>query len=139
MGQRDVIRRKLISLSGYIKELEPFNEYTFDEYVGNYFIKRTGERLIQLVVENMVDINSILIAKNGHEPPRDYYSSFELLGKIEAIPVDFASQLAPCTGMRNRLIHEYDKIQDEIVFESISKLINMTLDYIKFVNKKSLK
>ncbi len=135
MGQTDVIRRKLINLSGYIKELEPFKEYTYDEYVGNYYIKRTGERLIQLIVENMVDINSIFIAKEGHEPPRDYYSSFEVLGKIEVIPVDFASRLAPCTGIRNRLVHEYDKIQDEVVFGSIFKLINMTLDYIKFINK----
>ena len=57
MEYTSVIRRKLINLSEYVKELEPFNNYSYKEYIGNYFIKRTGERLIQLIVENMVDIN----------------------------------------------------------------------------------
>ena len=63
MEYTNVIRRKLISLVEYSKELSPFKDYSFGQYVGNYFIKRTGERLIQLIVENMVDINSVVISK----------------------------------------------------------------------------
>lgn len=61
MEYTNVIRRKLISLSEYIQELEPFLTYSYEKYLSNYFIKRTGERLIQLIVENMVDINSVII------------------------------------------------------------------------------
>jgi hypothetical protein len=32
MEQLHVIRRKLTNLAGYAAELEPFREYTFDQY-----------------------------------------------------------------------------------------------------------
>jgi len=134
----NVIRRKLISLSKYIEELEPFLDYSYEQYVSNYFIKRTGERLIQLIVENMVDINSIIIAQMNHTPPKDYYSSFEIVGQLGVIPKEFAKELAPCTGMRNRLVHEYDKIEDRIVFESIRLLIKLANSYIGYIKQKMI-
>ncbi|MBU3215953.1 DUF86 domain-containing protein [Clostridium estertheticum] len=135
MVYTNVIRRKLINLSEYIEELEPFLQYSYEQYISNYFIKRTGERLIQLIVENMVDINSILISEMNHAPSKDYYSSFEIIGELGVIPINFATELAPCTGMRNRLVHEYDKIQDKIVFDSIKKVIEMVNMYIEYINK----
>jgi len=135
MVYTNVIRRKLINLSEYIEELEPFLEYNYEQYISNYFIKRTGERLIQLIVENMVDINSIIISEMNHIPSKDYYSSFEIIGQLGVIPINFATELAPCTGMRNRLVHEYDKIQDKIVFDSIKKVISMVNKYIEYINK----
>jgi uncharacterized protein YutE (UPF0331/DUF86 family) len=83
----------------------------------------------------MVDINSIIISEKNHTPPKDYYSSFEILAKLSIIPEDFATRLAPCTGLRNRLVHEYDKIQDEVVFDSIRELLKMVIEYIEYVNK----
>lgn len=133
MVYKNVIRRKLISIAEYIQELEPFLDYSYEQYVANYFIKRTGERLLQLIVENMVDINSIIIAEMNHVPPKDYYSSFEIVGELGIIPPEFAKELAPCTGMRNRLVHEYDKIQDEIVFQSIKPVIKMVNPYMEFI------
>lgn len=133
MVYSNVIRRKLLNISEYIQELEPFKNYSYEQYISNYFIKRTGERLIQLIVENMVDINSIIISEMNHVPPKDYYSSFEIIGEIGIIPVEFAKELAPCTGMRNRLVHEYDKILDEIIFDSIKSIIEMSNKYIEYI------
>ena len=135
MEYNNVIRRKLVNLTEFCRELEPFKNYSLQQYAGNYFIKRTGERLVQLVVENMVDINSIIIASKNLPPSKDFYSSFETLGIIKVLPPDFAGALIPCTGMRNRLVHEYDKIEDGIIFNSIPKLLEMTVEYIGYLNQ----
>ncbi|MGE5581697.1 MAG: type VII toxin-antitoxin system HepT family RNase toxin [Bacillota bacterium] len=82
----------------------------------------------------MVDINSIIISAKNIPPPKDYYSSFETLGAINVLPNDFAQTLASCTGMRNRPVHEYDKIDDQIVFDGIPALIGMVNEYIKYIN-----
>ncbi|MDW7684969.1 MAG: DUF86 domain-containing protein [Bacillota bacterium] len=134
MEQSHVIRRKLINLTQYIKELEPLTSYTIKDYSENYFIKRTGERLVQLIVENMVDINSMIIAEEKQPPPKDYYVSFVIMGKIGYLPRQFAEELAPCTGMRNRIVHEYDKIEDEIIFSNIPTLLQMATEYINQIN-----
>lgn len=129
----NVIRRKLVRLTEFTKELKPLVDYTYEQYIGNYFIKRTGERLIQLIIENMVDINSVIISEKNLPPPKDYYSSFELLGSVNVLPSDFANNLAPCTEMRNRLVHEYDRIDDQIIFDSIPKLLGMVDQYIAYI------
>lgn len=136
MEQSHVIRRKLTNLTQYIKELEPLTSYTIKDYSGNYFIKRTGERLVQLIVENMVDVNSMIIAEEKQPPPKDYYVSFEIMGKLGCLPQQFAEDLAPCTGLRNRIVHEYDKIEDEIVFSNIPKLLQMATEYINLINNR---
>lgn len=136
MEQSHVIRRKLTNLTQYIKELEPLTSYTIKDYSGNYFIKRTGERLVQLIVESMVDVNSMIIAEEKQPPPKDYYVSFEIMNKLGYIPQQFAEELAPCTGMRNRIVHEYDKIEDDIVFSNIPKLLQMATEYINLINNQ---
>ena len=134
MEHSHVIRRKLTNLTEYLKEMEPLTNYTIKDYTGNYFIKRTGERLVQLIVESMVDINSMIIAEEKQPPPKDYYVSFEIMAKLGYLPQQFAEELAPCTGMRNRIVHEYDKIEDDIVFTSIPKLKEKATEYIRLIN-----
>lgn len=134
MEQSHVIRRKLTNLTEYLKEIEPLSNYTIKDYTSNYFIKRTGERLVQLIVESMVDINSMIIAEEKQPPPKDYFVSFEIMARLGYLPQQFAEELAPCTGMRNRIVHEYDKIEDDIVFSTIPKLKEMATEYIRLVN-----
>jgi uncharacterized protein YutE (UPF0331/DUF86 family) len=83
----------------------------------------------------MVDINSLLIVRENHPPPKDYFASFTILGEVGILPRSFAAELAPCTGMRNRIVHEYDKIEDQIVFDSIPKLLDMVVEYTSIINK----
>ena len=134
MEQAHVIRRKLTNLTQYMKELQPLTNYTLGDYTENYFIKRTGERLVQLIVESMVDINAMIIAEEKYPPPKDYYLSFEMMGELGYLTPQFAQELAPCTGMRNRIVHEYDKIEDQIVFSSIPKLLQAATEYIRLIN-----
>ncbi len=134
MEKSHVIRRKLTNLTQYIKELQPLTNYTIKEYSENYFIKRTGERLVQLIVENIVDVNSMIIAEEKQPPPKDYYVSFEIMAKLGYLPEQFAEELAPFTGMRNRIVHEYDKIEDDIIFSNIPKLLQMSTEYISLIN-----
>lgn len=51
--------------------------------------------------------------------------------KIElSIDDDFALNIAPSAGLRNRLIHEYEKIDDSIVYKSIDKAILQYSEYM---------
>lgn len=48
-----------------------------------------------------------------------YYDSFTELGKMGILEPKFASGIARAAGLRNRIVHEYDKIEPEKVFEAI--------------------
>ena len=126
-----IVRRKLNKMIEYLDQLEEVNQYTLENYLDNFFVKRTAERLIQLIVETATDINGHLIVSSGHKPPVDYYTSFIKLSDLQILDQKFAEEIAPSAGLRNRLVHEYEEIDDEIVYNSIQKTIKSYEKYIR--------
>lgn len=126
-----IVRRKLNKMIEYLGQLEEVNQYSLENYLDNFFVRRTGERLIQLIVETATDINGHLIVSSGHKPPADYYSSFVKLGDYQILEQNFAKKIAPSAGLRNRLVHEYEEIDDKIVYKSIQKTIKSYKKYIR--------
>lgn len=50
----------------------------------------------------------------------DYYASFVEAGRRGLIPEELAERLAPSAGLRNRLVHESDRIDDAIVLAAVA-------------------
>ena len=90
---------------------------------------------MQLIVESATDINNMILKKQGESPSRDYYNSFIDLAENKVIDMDFALEIAPSTGLRNILVHEYQKIDDIIVFKSINNVLNQYLKYIETISR----
>src|SRR6056297_2858897 len=131
----EIIVNKLIKMEEYISDLEKFKPETYNKYKNNQINRYAIERLIQLIIDLALDINNILIKKSDHYPAQDYFSSFIELVELEILPEEFAKDIAPSTGIRNRLVHEYEKIDDKVVYQNLDKLIKYYLKYIKFVNQ----
>lgn len=130
------ICNKLGVLTDYFKEfLELTNNLTVETYLNNIMYKRAVERLIQLIVECATDINNMVLKKIGKGPSRDYYNSFIVLAENNVITMDFALKIAPSTGLRNILVHEYQKIDDRIVFHSVNNIKQHYLKYLDVLSK----
>jgi uncharacterized protein YutE (UPF0331/DUF86 family) len=115
--------------------LEQISQYSYQEYKANFQIKRTVERLIQLVVECATDINGLLITGLGEVPPRDYFSSFIVLGDLGVLPTGFAETLAPTTAIRNRLVHEYETVDERLVYAGVKPILEEFTQYAELVSK----
>lgn len=131
----EIIINKLIKMEKYISELEKFKPKTFKEYKKDQLKRYAIERLIQLIIDLALDINNILIKKSDRYPAQDYYSSFLELIELEILSEEFAEDIAPSTGIRNRLVHDYEEIDNKIVYQNLDKLIKYYLDYIKDINQ----
>ena len=138
---RAEIERKLKLLAEYLNELEQISQASYKQYQTDFQVKRTAERLIQLVVEVATDVNGLLSVGLGESPPQDYFTSFTQLSQLGILPEDFAQTLAPTTAIRNRLVHEYDRVDDRLVYISIKPILEEFTQYLdairKYVQKKS--
>ncbi len=134
MLERTEIGQKLTLLVQYLGELRQIGEHPFQEFQRDFRVKRTVERLIQLVVECATDINGLIITGLGHPPPESYYSSFVILADIGVLAPDFASQLAPTTAIRNRLVHEYDSVDERLVYASIQSILEEFSEYVRQIS-----
>ncbi len=135
MVNKQVALRKLNKLRQYLDELESFKNISLEEYMDDFRIQRTVERLIQLIVDVAVDINTHAVVDAGKPAPGDSFDSFIQAAKIGLFPLDFAREIAPSTGERNIIVHEYEEIDDGIVYDSIGYTLVMYEKYYRYIFK----
>jgi uncharacterized protein YutE (UPF0331/DUF86 family) len=129
-----VVKEKLLKLKGYLDDLQTMKPISMEVYVRDHSLKYAVERVLQLIVDLALDINNMLLTQNKKPPAADYFNSFLDLAECGVLERDFALAIAPSTGLRNRLVHEYEQINHRIVYESIAQVISVYTDYLRKIN-----
>lgn len=128
-----VIRRKLARILASLDALRPISRLTVAEYRARLYERKAAERLLQEAIEAALDINAHLAAELGSEVPDEYYGGFLKIGDLGIVPSDLARSLAPSAGLRNRLVHEYETIDDEKVLRSVGTLLELYPRYVQAI------
>jgi len=132
--EADLIRRKLSRLNMYLDKLKPIAEHTLEEYLSDFYLKASAERLIQLIVDCASDINNHVVVEMGQRPPEDYASSFIRASETGMLTAELANRLKGSGGMRNILVHEYLDIDDEKVYKALPIALSDFKEYIRQVD-----
>jgi len=132
--EADLIRRKLSRLNMYLDKLKPIVEHTLEEYLSDFYLKASAERLIQLIVDCASDINNHVVVEMGQRPPEDYASSFIRASEAGMLTAELANRLKGSGGMRNILVHEYMDIDDEKVYTALPIALSDFKEYIRQVD-----
>lgn len=135
MSDRDRICTKLNKLYSYYEELKNISGISQEEYSRNLLYRRATERTMQLIVECATDINNMLLKMHSKKGSSDYFNSFLDIADLDIISAEFALKIAPSTGLRNILVHEYEDINDEIVYRSIGNCLEYYLRYMDLINR----
>lgn len=133
MSENKFIEKKLDEINRYLVELEPILKLSFKEFSEDYRDIRTAERDFQLIVDTAVDINNHLLISLGNPPPEKNYDSFIALGKARVLSVEKAEALAPSTGLRNKLVHEYEEINPELLYRSLKTFTERYREYGRLI------
>jgi len=128
---RTALTDKIIKMEQYLAELKEAKPKSYSDYSSNKMTRYGIERLLQLIVDLALDINNIIIKDVDRVPAADYFNSFIELIEIGVLDKEFAYQIAPSTGLRNRLVREYEKIDNNTVYKSIDKTYNYYIKYMK--------
>ena len=86
-----------------------------------------------MIDAELVTRKLMLIVETGHAPPTDYYESFIRLGTLQVLPPNFAARIAACAGLRNRLVHEYDEVDQARVYEALRGAVKDIPDYLRAI------
>jgi len=131
----DIIFKKISLLKGYIENLENFLLKCRDG-VADESVFLSIERLFQLIVDEAVDINAIILEKEGKPFPDTNQATFEALVDIGAIPKEFHLKIAGSVGLRNRLVHRYETVQRKVLIEEVARYVMAYKEYAIFVVKR---
>lgn len=104
------IEEKLRIISLYFQRMENVLIFSDSDIKDDYLKFHTLERLVQLIVDEMVDINTHIIRYASLRAPDDFQSTFLVLAGNKILSQDLADRLAPIVGLRNRLVHRYEAV-----------------------------
>jgi uncharacterized protein YutE (UPF0331/DUF86 family) len=129
-----LVRRKLARITRNLEDLATVQSLDLAHYIEDRFRHKGTERLLQETVESAVDVNLHLLKAAGLPPSQDYFRSFVEVGRHGVIPLTLAERLAPSTGLRNRLVHEYDTIDDRRVLGAVGDAVRDFGEYVAAVD-----
>ena len=135
MVDRDLVTRKIALIVDDLRAVTPIAQKPVDDYLASATDEIVTERYLERMIGRMIDINYHLVTEAGHPPPRDYYESFTQLAKLRILSPAFASQIAACAGLRNRLVHEYDAIDPRRVYEGLQAAVRDIPEYLRRVHE----
>ena len=133
MIDREFVNRKLSQIVEYLPGLTPLQTLSYTDYLQQPLPRYAAERLLQLLVDTAVDINAHLIVELTGTPPQDYYDSFIKAAQAGVLSVVFALSIAQSTGLRNRLVHQYEAIDHAIVHSAIAGAITQYTEYCRHI------
>jgi uncharacterized protein YutE (UPF0331/DUF86 family) len=132
----ELLRRKLQRIVENLKEIEEIRSRGWNHYRSTKSSRKLAERYFQEPIEAASDINSHVAVELGAGAPHDYRSGFFKLAEAKVIPRSLAEALAPSAGLRKRIVHEYDVLDDRKVFEGLKTAIGLFPKYVKRVRDR---
>jgi len=117
------IEEKIAEVERYLEELILIMPEDFRKYQGDLKSKAACERYFEKIMESATDLAFLVIKDSLLRPPEDDKEAFQILAKEGIISAGLSDRLKQAKGMRNILAHEYGKVDDEIVFCSITEEI----------------
>ena len=135
MTDPELVTRKMVLITADLRALAPLAQKPLADYLSSPTDEVLVERYLERIIGRMIDINYHLITEAGHPPPRDYFESFTQLARIGLLPTEFARQIAASAGLRNRLVHEYDEIDPERLYEGMQSAMRDVPNYLRRVEQ----
>lgn len=94
---------------------------SLEKYKNSWKDKDAAERNLQKVIEAMIDIGKMVIADKKLREPGNNREVFLILEENKLFPSEFMPVIDRMIGMRNIIVHSYNRIDDEIVFGVLKK------------------
>lgn len=118
---KERILSKIAELKNYLKKLKEIVPKNFEEYEEDEVKRRACERLLQISIECVLDVCDMIFSGLKLGIPSGEEDIIESLKKEKVITKNVAEKLKDMRGARNFLVHRYPYVDDEIIFEVLTK------------------
>ena len=131
----ELVTRKMMLIARDLEMLAQIRARGREAYRTDAVDQAVAERHLERIIGRMIDINYHLLTESGQPPPTDYYGSFVQLATVGVLEAGFARRLAASAGLRNRIVHEYDVLDPDRVFEALDRAPTDIPTYLDAVDR----
>lgn len=139
MVEQDVILKRLVLLDEYLSDLtEASKNVTWEEFNTDKIIRRYIERTLHMAIEACLDIGNHIISYEGYREPKDNKDTFEVMSEEGILKSQQVGNLKRMAQFRNVIVHDYIRVQPEIVYGILMKHLDDISEYVNEIRKKYL-
>lgn len=132
MIEKDVIESKLRFLREYLVDLKPYESIALADYKTDKKDQRFVERTLHLACESCLDIAAHIVSRKGFREPRDNKDLFSILFENRVITQSTCDAMVKMAKFRNVVVHDYARIDPEIVVGILRKHLD---DFKRFAKE----
>ena len=129
------LQKKISRLKAYMDDFSVYIIFQIQNILEDKEKIYTMERLFQLIVDEAIDINTIVAYSRGVSITDSYKSTFFTLADLGVISQELAEQISPSAGLRNKIVHDYEKLQKHILIEAMKTFFVYYKTYLQSVTK----
>lgn len=122
------IKEALLILRGYLAKGK-------GEMLSDPTILGSTKYNLIVAIQGCIDICNHLVAKKGGRAPEDYADCFKLMAELGILGKDLSERLAQMAKFRNLLIHLYWRIDNEQVYQILTKNLDDIEQFLKALGK----
>src|SRR3989338_4681378 len=111
MKVQDKVLLKLEEMKRYITELEDTIPDE-DTYHQNRVVRRACEKTIELAIEMVIDIISLLVSSQRLGLPQSEDDLIDILIRKKVLSGELGARIHNLKGFRNILVHRYGQVDD---------------------------
>lgn len=128
MERKDAYRRKLGTILESLEEI-PGETQELSR------LEREGVlHLVQVAVDATMDIAAMLTKDHGKRV-RDDYHNLEAIEDLGIVDSPLADRLATLNGLRNAIVHKYNKFEEVEVLENLDRIRSDLVAFVEAVDQ----
>ena len=114
------IQAKLAHLADAVEKLRRLPQSTLDEFRSDERNVDAALRRLQVAIQVLIDVGSHVVAHLGLGAPDTSHDLLERLERAGRLPTGSAARFGKMFAFRNRIVHLYDRVDDEFVYEIVT-------------------
>lgn len=136
MINKEFVRERLLLINSFLQELHDLASLDKDSFISQKRNAAAAESFLRRTLEAIFDIGRHILAKSGYmDLSTEYKSIAKGLGETGIINKELSKKLAQMAGYRNRLVHLYNLISDEELYNIITSDLKDIEDFVSAIKK----
>lgn len=136
MASRPIIMRKVSSVEKHLRRIKELPQISLDEFSNDANVQDILLFNLTQAIQNCIDIAAHIVSDEGWGVPATQSEMFDTLVEKSVISRELAKRLIAMVGFRNRVIHEYERLNLEIVYRVWTERLTDIEEFVSNVLKR---
>ncbi len=113
----DVLFRKIQIIEDNLKKLYELKKFSLENFSSDFRNIESVKHLLQISIEALIDISTHIVARGRMHTPYSSVDAIRLMAENEIIPKEHEKKFAQMVRFRNRIVHFYQKIDEDELYK----------------------